>query len=164
MQPGTEAVRVSPSRKPARELCFSLHQHWWSSWWLCVRSLRGIVLATFPEIAFSLRSQRCVALFQMSHVSGRLLYLKSLICTEEQLLVEKSVTCVKSHQIPQLILVHTRQARRARGGSTESGQIPSPWNNLLFKTPNPAPNPLKAQSLTKWVTATTLDIIKFSPG
>lgn len=114
MQPGTEAVRVSPSRKPARELCFSLHQHWWSSWWLCVRNLRGIVLATFPEIAFSLRSQRCVALFQMSHVSGRLLYLKSLICTEEQLLVEKSVTCVKSHQIPQLILVHTRQARRAR--------------------------------------------------
>lgn len=111
MQQRTEAVGVSPSRKPVLKLCFSLHQHWWSSWWFCVHSLRGIVLATFPEIVFSLRSQRCVALFQMSHVSGRLLYLKSLICTEEQLFVEKSVTHVKNHQIPQLILVHTRQAR-----------------------------------------------------
>lgn len=75
-------------------VCFSLphHRHFlvrtdWRSYWFCVSSLRGTRLATFPGIAFLLKSQKGGGIPPTEPCEQPLLPLELLLCTKEQVLV-----------------------------------------------------------------------------
>lgn len=98
---GKGSRNLSVRRKHRLQFCFSLphHRHFlirteWSSWWFYVHSLGGTMLATFPGIAFLLRSQRCVASLQLNCEGSSLLPVELLLYTKEKVLVypKKSVT------------------------------------------------------------------------